>query len=56
VAVAPYPDSDTWVSGYFPHDPTLEVTVRSRLYPDLQRWLRAVEKEWFATHPEVEER
>lgn len=52
VAVAPYPVTDTWTSGYFPHDPTLDVSVRSRLYPDLRRWFRAVADEWFAAHPE----
>ena len=56
VAVAPYPVSATWVSGYFPHDPTLEVTVRSRLYPDLHRWFSAVVEEWVAAHPDSEER
>lgn len=56
VAVAPYPVSDTWISGYFPHDPMLEVTVRSRLYPDLRRWFRAVVDEWFAAHRNLEER
>ena len=56
VAVAPYPVSDTWMSGYFPHDPTLEVSVRSRLYPDLGRWFRGVVEEWFARHPNEEER
>ena len=52
VAVAPYPVTDTWTSGYFPYDATLEVSVRSRLYPDLRRWFRAVVDEWFAAHPE----
>jgi len=52
VAVAPYPVTDTWTSGYFPYDPTLEVSVRSRLYPDLRRWFRAVVDEWFAAHHE----
>lgn len=52
VAVAPYPVNDTWTSGYFPNDPTLDVSVRSRLYPDLRRWFRAVVDEWFAAHPE----
>lgn len=55
VAVAPYPVSDTWISGYFPHDPTLEVSVRSRLYPDLHRWFRAMVEEWFAAHPNVKD-
>ena len=52
VGVAPYPVTDTWTSGYFPYDATLEVSVRSRLYPDLRRWFRAVVDEWFVAHPE----
>ena len=48
VAQAPYSISGgDWRSGYL-SDPTMQVQVRSRIFPELQAWYEAVIAEWLA--------
>lgn len=48
VAQAPYPISGgDWRSGYL-SDPTMQVQVRSRIFPELQSWYDTAIAEWLA--------
>jgi hypothetical protein len=52
---APWPtDPGDVLAGYFEQDREFDLRVRSKIYPELERWYHEAVREWLTAHPEEE--